>query len=1122
MVGASLLALFTRRSDEGGLDASPVFGALALPVLLIGVVLAGLVLAYEQKRAKEVPVPAMSVERSLVAIALLVVVAAGVTMGQMGGLLAGFHQSGDAAVTHTAIQGAAWPPRVEARVEQALAVWSLYARPDIHRAEETDDLPSGAAFEEDRNAPITVLTWFFWLDAGLFVPGYLAVLGLALVLATRHLTVRAPDLRRSDRKVPPGAFVSLSRVATSSIVVAAFADQIENWIGLTSSTEAWFDGSGDPGSMSVDGALAALLGAATVVKTIAFALTLLLTVLIGRYVLRNSAPSRDAWAGVGSSWQSVLAVRVQIIGVALFALLLGMPFQVGDTFLRWADDGAVVIWASAIVVALAVSIWHSGTWMVTLASQPGRTRRKHDQLLVWLLSGATILALVAFSFAAGRPNFEAFLIPIGIGIVVAVLSMPARTVCADLPRIPSGGAGELPRLLAASLLAFFGLVILKAVSGAFVYSWMQDLPVRRVAALAVLGLGYLVASVALYRILPSVVQPDRPSDDPEPLHSAWVPGLVLLCCVIVWAVIVLILKEHVFAISGSIGTAGVLAGFLILLTYTLSSAIALAGSGFQKVPPIFRAAGLRRTPVLTLVSLWVVIASLIPLDRDHHVMIAKSSGTEATGETLEEAFDEWRTDNCVMPADPGEPRPDAGGQSSTVQDKQAVPLLMVSSSGGGVKAAVWTSYVMDRLFRYGGDGMGCSSVSAAEGAPRNRSIFLVSGISGGGLGFVQYAAQLAEGPPSHAPEGRIHAHLGADSLAATLAWMLYVEAPWSLLRFDATRDRAAILRESWLDQWDGPGLDTNFLALRDALPEEGGRLDEIPVIVLNGASAESGCRFNGSMLKANGRQRSDAVIGCLEPRGLEGSPDAALPATIDLVDFVCDGQEVSLADAALFTARFPGILPVGEIRQCVASDAEVDEEERRLDPDPETFVVDGGYLEGSGTATILDLWHALAPLITEHNLDRTSDTCIVPFFVQIDNSYLEPAGPGDTKEPPRFLGLQELSARGQVREGYTTASRQAAQIAFGRPFRLGNVRVGFTEEAPAGEDPIAEELTSRYVRFSPRAHPGPQAPLGWTMSRTSFADLFSQFGGNADSIREFDMWFQHLSCVVGEEPGSTP
>jgi hypothetical protein len=159
--------------------------------------------------------------------------------------------------------------------------------------------------------------------------------------------------------------------------------------------------------------------------------------------------------------------------------------------------------------------------------------------------------------------------------------------------------------------------------------------------------------------------------------------------------------------------------------------------------------------------------------------------------------------------------------------------------------------------------------------------------------------------------------------------------------------------------------------------------------------------------------------------------------------------------------------------------------------------------------------------VAAHNRDRSKPACIVPVFVQIDNSYLEPAGPGDAQAPPKLLGLQELSAVLRNRNGYTTASRQAIQIAFGQALTLGGVRITYGGGDAVDEGFRNKVVDDRYIRIGPLAHPGAQAPLGWTLSADSFDDLFDQYARyeNPDHktgprpLEQFDRWFQPMNCT---------
>jgi hypothetical protein len=161
--------------------------------------------------------------------------------------------------------------------------------------------------------------------------------------------------------------------------------------------------------------------------------------------------------------------------------------------------------------------------------------------------------------------------------------------------------------------------------------------------------------------------------------------------------------------------------------------------------------------------------------------------------------------------------------------------------------------------------------------------------------------------------------------------------------------------------------------------------------------------------------------------------------------------------------------------------------------------VDGGYLDNSGADTAVDLWSALAPLVEENNQDPTAPASIVPLFIQIDNGYAEPAGPGAAPRKPQFV--TPLLTVNATRDGRQADARQGAQVLFTKPFPVDGRPVVFGGEA------------SRYVRFSLLAHPGARAPTGWTLSDTSFDDLEQQFDrsnpdGDAETpLARVQTWF---------------
>jgi hypothetical protein len=159
------------------------------------------------------------------------------------------------------------------------------------------------------------------------------------------------------------------------------------------------------------------------------------------------------------------------------------------------------------------------------------------------------------------------------------------------------------------------------------------------------------------------------------------------------------------------------------------------------------------------------------------------------------------------------------------------------------------------------------------------------------------------------------------------------------------------------------------------------------------------------------------------------------------------------------------------------------------------YAADGGYGEGSGAATLMELWTALAPFVDRYNQSKSADQpFIVPFVIQIDNSYDEPAGPDVRTAVPQFLVPPNtvMVARGTESE----RTRQALQLGFNKPFPLAT-GVAYCD--------------SRYAHFDLRAHPGPGATVGWTLSSVAFDDLVHQLripATDYDPLKQVTSWWQ--------------
>jgi hypothetical protein len=280
-------------------------------------------------------------------------------------------------------------------------------------------------------------------------------------------------------------------------------------------------------------------------------------------------------------------------------------------------------------------------------------------------------------------------------------------------------------------------------------------------------------------------------------------------------------------------------------------------------------------------------------------------------------FSFWNDNHAIGLAPPGGPPKAPGSIAKTFQawlgGLDDGPIFLATAEGGGIRAAYWTSLVLatiqDRDPSFG------------------RHLFAVSGVSGGSVGAGVFTALVAEQPAPGAPLrcGTLAACsqriLGEDFLSPTLAKMVGPDLVQRFLPFRcALCDRGRTLEDAWARGWqDAVGsrrLDQPFLSLWR------GRGPEVPALVLNGTHVETGRR----MITTNLAWQRDEIVDSYD-----------LPTIL--------GADLPLKGALHNSARFTYVSPAGSLRT----------REGKL----RGHVVDGGYFENSGVATVLDLLHVI-------------------------------------------------------------------------------------------------------------------------------------------------------------------
>ncbi len=245
---------------------------------------------------------------------------------------------------------------------------------------------------------------------------------------------------------------------------------------------------------------------------------------------------------------------------------------------------------------------------------------------------------------------------------------------------------------------------------------------------------------------------------------------------------------------------------------------------------------------------------------------------------------------------------------------EPVPMFIVATAGGGIRAAYWTATVLDRL----------ETDFAAEGGVRPY-LFAISGVSGGSVGAAAFEAALTKRDESHgkaSDPGRPLAtgYLTEDFLAPALATWIFEDTPSSFLPDFGQGDRGAALEKSFEHASDDM-LARPFLSFfrlkQDAAPNDGEEPWWRPILLLNATHEETGNRI------ITGHVRIDRNV---------------FLDSLDALHVL--GNDVRASTAAHNSARFTYVSPAGDLGNGNGS------------------VIDGGYFENYGALSALELARA--------------------------------------------------------------------------------------------------------------------------------------------------------------------
>ena len=250
-----------------------------------------------------------------------------------------------------------------------------------------------------------------------------------------------------------------------------------------------------------------------------------------------------------------------------------------------------------------------------------------------------------------------------------------------------------------------------------------------------------------------------------------------------------------------------------------------------------------------------------------------------------------------------------------------VPMLIVATAGGGIRAAYWTATILEKLEK------DLPKVPGANESLMRNLLFAISGVSGGSVGAAAYAAAVHE----HEFFGTAIEptnYLKEDFLAPGLASLIFIDGPSNMLPDFGQIDRGKALERGFelasRTIHDKDGLTAhNFLSFFPAIG--GGKTPPSwrPALILNATHQETGRRIITSHIKIE----RDIFIDSYDALQVLNS-------------------DVRLSTAAHNSARFTYVSPAGSL---INAKSATESQHNR------GYIIDGGYFENYGAETALEL-----------------------------------------------------------------------------------------------------------------------------------------------------------------------
>jgi hypothetical protein len=242
--------------------------------------------------------------------------------------------------------------------------------------------------------------------------------------------------------------------------------------------------------------------------------------------------------------------------------------------------------------------------------------------------------------------------------------------------------------------------------------------------------------------------------------------------------------------------------------------------------------------------------------------------------------------------------------ATTIQATGTRRVILAAANGGGIQAAAWAAQVLYGL---------CEDCRQDF----RKSLRMISSVSGGSVGNACFVGWLADPVEAKRPD-KAASESSLDEVAWGLAWPDFIRAlvPWIVPKLIG---RGRALERAWCT--NSAASPSERPPLDEPLSDWNTRVanGELPAVVMNGTISETGERFlmATTRIGPGGRARVDA-------------------AQLHIIN----GKQFDIAavTAARLSATFPYVTPAS----------------RSDGPGPQPHIVDGGYYDNYGMATLVE------------------------------------------------------------------------------------------------------------------------------------------------------------------------